>query len=223
MKYEEWLAHFNPNHDPKNGQFAKKQSGRFGQKKYQNDDGSLNEKGKQKYGKGIDYDKGVTLKKGTVLSRYSFTGNETNTGRTYTFFKPGDDKKYKEGFEALAGLTGQDYYKYDLIAKEDIKMPSRKQMVDMYIDLLQKSDPNNRILKKGRAYQEKSFDKFHYNLVKPSDATNEYFSYCTARGYNALIDNSDMMRGAMAELPVIVIDRGKSLIPKAITLIQDKN
>ena len=23
MKYEEWLAHFNPNHDPRNGQFAK--------------------------------------------------------------------------------------------------------------------------------------------------------------------------------------------------------
>lgn len=23
MMYEEWLAHFNPNHDPRNGQFAK--------------------------------------------------------------------------------------------------------------------------------------------------------------------------------------------------------
>jgi len=27
MMYEEWLAHFNPNHDPRNGQFTRKQAG----------------------------------------------------------------------------------------------------------------------------------------------------------------------------------------------------
>lgn len=221
MKYEEYLAHFNPNHDPRNGRFARKQSGHFGQKKYQNDDGSLNDKGKKKYGHGIDYNQSVTLKKGTTLSRYSFTNNETNTGRTYAFFKPGDDKKYKEGFKALSDLTGQKYFKYDMVAKEDIKMPSRKQMVDMYVEMLQKNQPEAKILQKGRAYQEKSFEKFHYNLVKPTDATKEYFAYCVAKGYNALIDNSDMMRGAMAELPVIVIDRGKTLIPKAISQVKD--
>lgn len=221
MKYEEWLMHFNPNHDPRNGQFAKKQSGRFGQKKYQNDDGTLNEKGKKKYGHGMDYNNGVTIKKGTTLSRYSFTKNETNSGRTYLFTKPGDDEKYRNGFKQLAGLTGQEYYKYDLVAKEDLKMPSRKEMVDMYVELISKQNPNAKLLKKGRAYQEKAFEKFHYNLVKPSDATSAYFSYCCSRGYNALLDNSDMMRGAMAELPVIVIDRGKSLIPKAITALKD--
>lgn len=44
------LAHFNPNHDPKNGQFAKKSGGiRLGAKRYTNPDGSLNEKGKARY------------------------------------------------------------------------------------------------------------------------------------------------------------------------------
>ena len=44
------LAHFNPNHDPKTGQFAKKSGGlRFGAKKYTNHDGSLNERGLKRY------------------------------------------------------------------------------------------------------------------------------------------------------------------------------
>jgi hypothetical protein len=44
------LIHFNPNHDPKTGQFAKKGGGlRFGAKRYTNPDGSLNKRGKARY------------------------------------------------------------------------------------------------------------------------------------------------------------------------------
>lgn len=44
------LIHFNPNHDPKTGQFAKKSGGiRLGAKRYTNPDGSLNEKGMARY------------------------------------------------------------------------------------------------------------------------------------------------------------------------------
>lgn len=44
------LIHFNPNHDPKTGQFAKKNGGmRLGAKRYTNPDGSLNEKGLRRY------------------------------------------------------------------------------------------------------------------------------------------------------------------------------
>lgn len=44
------LIHFNPNHDPKTGQFAKKNGGmRLGPKRYTNPDGSLNEKGMKRY------------------------------------------------------------------------------------------------------------------------------------------------------------------------------
>jgi len=44
------LIHFNPNHDPKTGQFAKKGVGiRLGAKRYTNPDGSLNEKGMTRY------------------------------------------------------------------------------------------------------------------------------------------------------------------------------
>ena len=44
------LIHFNPNHDPKTGQFAKKNGGmRLGAKRYTNPDGSLNEKGMKRY------------------------------------------------------------------------------------------------------------------------------------------------------------------------------
>ena len=44
------LIHFNPNHDPKTGQFAKKSGGiRLGAKRYTNPDGSLNERGMARY------------------------------------------------------------------------------------------------------------------------------------------------------------------------------
>lgn len=44
------LCHFNPNHDPKTGQFAKKGGGlRFGANKYRNADGSLNKRGEARY------------------------------------------------------------------------------------------------------------------------------------------------------------------------------
>ena len=44
------LIHFNPNHDPKTGQFAKKNGGmRLGAKRYTNPEGSLNEKGMKRY------------------------------------------------------------------------------------------------------------------------------------------------------------------------------
>ena len=44
------LIHFNPNHDPKTGQFAKKYGGiRLGAKRYTNPDGSLNERGMARY------------------------------------------------------------------------------------------------------------------------------------------------------------------------------
>lgn len=43
------LIHFNPNHDPKTGQFAKKIGSRIGANKYRNPDGSLNERGEKRY------------------------------------------------------------------------------------------------------------------------------------------------------------------------------
>lgn len=44
------LIHFNPNHDPKTGQFAKKNGGlRLGAKRYTNPDGSLNDRGMKRY------------------------------------------------------------------------------------------------------------------------------------------------------------------------------
>ena len=44
------LIHFNPNHDPKTGQFAKKGGGiRLGANRYTNPDGSLNERGQARY------------------------------------------------------------------------------------------------------------------------------------------------------------------------------
>lgn len=43
------LIHFNPNHDPKTGQFAKKIGAHFGANKYRNSDGSLNARGEKRY------------------------------------------------------------------------------------------------------------------------------------------------------------------------------
>ncbi len=47
------LAHFNPNHDPDSGQFAKKAgiaiSKRFGKRKYENPDGTLTKKGEERF------------------------------------------------------------------------------------------------------------------------------------------------------------------------------
>lgn len=42
------ILHFNPNHDPKNGQFTSKGINRL---KYMNPDGTLTKKGQKKYGK----------------------------------------------------------------------------------------------------------------------------------------------------------------------------
>ena len=43
------LIHFNPNHDPKTGQFAKNSGIKVGKAKYVNEDGSLTEKGQARY------------------------------------------------------------------------------------------------------------------------------------------------------------------------------
>jgi hypothetical protein len=188
---------------------------KWGIRRYQNEDGSLTPEGKKRYGYGVDYDKGYTIKKGTTISRTSFINNEKEQGRTYASFLDKDVETYQKRGKALADFANQKAYRYDFKAKEDLKMPSRKEMVDIYLDMLRSEKPNSKLLKKGEAFKEKAFDKFQYSLVKQNDKSQKYFDMIRDKGYNAMLDTADM-RQKLSELPIIVIDRGKSLTLQAI-------
>lgn len=191
---------------------------KWGVRRFQNPDGSLTEAGKKRYGYGYDYDKSLVLKKGTSLYRTSFSANETNSGRTYAAFKTEDANKYASNGKLLAQYTGGEAYQYKLKATEDLKAPSRKEMVDIYLSMLK---DNDKLKKKSRAAQEAKFDKVMYNLVKDTPVTREYFERVVANGYNMLMDNADMKQG-ISKMPVIILDRGKSLVVDEITELSGK-
>ncbi len=189
---------------------------KWGRRRWQNEDGTLTEEGKKRYGYGYDYDKGLTIDKDRYITRVSFNDKETNTGRTYASFKKEDVDKYVNNGKMLADLLGSDIYKYTFKTAEKLVTPSRKEMVDMYIDMIK--DQNPKILQKGRLKQEKAFDKFQYSLVKRNKESERYFEYVRNKGYNALMDTADMKQ-KISDLPIIVIDRGQSLVLDSIEKI----
>lgn len=192
---------------------------KWGVRRFRNKDGTLNEAGKKRYGYGQDYNTGSTLKKGSTITRFSFNDKESQNGITYASYKQKDVENYEKEFKSLRDLfgagSGGDVYRYDFKLKEDLKIPSRKKMVDMYLETVKNTNPNSRILRVDRARQEKAFDKFEYDIVKRKTKTQQYLSYVQMKGYNALMDTADMKQNKR-EMPVIVIDRGKSLAINAI-------
>lgn len=149
--------------------------------------------------------------------------DENHRGRTYASYKETDVQKYISNGKMLTEILGGTVFRYDFVAKEELKLPSRKAKVDIYLKLLDENPQfrkllDSRILKSGRVAQEKAFDKFQYELVKNSPRGKAYLNALEERGYNALYDDADM-RQQISELPLLIIDRGKSLALKSISKI----
>lgn len=192
---------------------------RWGYRRYQNKDGTLTQEGKIHYGYGHKYEKGYTVKKGTKISRLSFTENETHKGMTYASFKQEDVQKYVSNGKKLVDLFGGEMFQYDFVAKEDLKIPSRYERVNTYLEFLEMQKPKSKVITSGRAKQEESFNKFQYDLVKRKPESKEYYKLLVAKGYNAIFDDADMKSG-ISEMPIIVLDREKSLKLKSVNHIR---
>lgn len=197
---------------------------KWGVRRYQNKDGSLTEAGKKKYGYGIEYDKGFSLRAGSKVNRVSMVDNEKESGRTYAAFTDKDIKKYIENGKLLTEMLGGSAYSYEYIANENLNFPSRKEKVDTYIYLME-NDPsfksllNRNLTNKSRMAQEEAYDKFEYGLVSHNKKSKAYFDELQKRGYNAMLDDVDMKKG-ISDMPIIVLDRGKSLVLKKISKIE---
>lgn len=202
---------------------------KWGVRRYQNADGSLTAEGKKHYAYNGSYDKGFVLKKGTKVGRVSMTEDETEEGRTFAAFKQDDIDHYIENGKMINEMLGTSSYSYTYVTKENLKFPSRKEKVDAYISLID-SDPkfatlfNKNITKKSRAKQEASFDKFEMNKlsVRNNKRAEKYYAELKRRGYNAMLDDADMKQ-KISEMPIIVLDRGKSLSLKSIEEIDGPN
>lgn len=195
---------------------------RWGVRRYQNADGSLTEAGKKRYGYGQNYDHGLVIRKGTHISRISMEENEEETGRTYASFKTGDVEKYIENGKMLCEMFGNSLYKYGYVARETLRIPSRREKVDLFLKAVQ-NDPvfkHKGVLNKSRIKQERAYDRFSYSLVKRNKRSQAYFSILTDAGYNAMLDDADM-RKRVSDMPLLVIDRGKTLSLKSIKKLTD--
>lgn len=196
---------------------------RWGVRRFQNEDGTLTQAGKEHYARKQSYDNDSVIKKGTPITRVSMTDSENNQGRTYASFTDHDIQKYIQNGRMLTEMFGGTAFRYDFVAKEELKLPSRKTKVDLYLKMLDENPKfrkllDSKTLKSGRAAQEKSFDKFQYELVKNSTRGKAYLKTLEENGYNALYDDADMRRN-ISELPLLIIERGRSLTLKSISKI----
>lgn len=209
---------------------------RWGVRRFQNKNGSLTNAGKKRYNDDI------VLKKGTVIHRISMVNHENHTGHAYAAYKEKDVKTYAK---ALSGFM--DVYDMEFKACEDIVSPSKKKRVDTFIQLNNESSEFRHNAAKAsimkyipgvvKHYEKKysnlenasqkvkddAYQAFAYALVYDKKLRDQYFSTLKKQGYNAMIDDADVGRGANTESPLIIFDRQRSLSKPKITKISKQN
>ena len=148
----------------------------------------------------------TTLKKGTKLHRISSKSVEDYSAegkRIYVSYLNKDNRIYKEsmpkflrrwGREGIISDDGTKAYEHILKTKNDIKIPSKKAMAEMYMEATKSTDVD-----KGW-YQRFMSDLNNHD--KPE--VKKFFELAKERGYNAVIDENDA--GNFTKSPLILLN-----------------
>lgn len=154
------LMHFNPNHDPRNGQFAKK-SGGFGARKYQNPDGTLTPRGEARFE--AEKRKNALKKKENRVKDEEDLRDPNRWDREDTENAKGIADASKKMIDELRRIDdnlekGKKQRKFDLSSMTDSELRqkiNRMQMEEQYSRLLSDRDT----VPKGKAYLRETLDR----------------------------------------------------------------
>ena len=181
--------------------------------------------------------KRLILKEGSKLNRISTVENEDHKGHAYTSFDDIDINTYNS-FGKLFDSMGAKHYNMTYKVKDTIVVPSQKERVDTFLDLIkhnsykelvQKACKNEFKLmpmrvyktrfniaangdpndKKNRVKLSKAYDNFSFILCAHPEVRDIYFNALQKQGFTAVIDDAD--GGTISKNPIIVFDRQKSL------------
>ena len=167
------------------------------------------------------------LKKGTTISRVSTTKKESHKGKAYASFKKWDSIGYM-----ARSMPFVKTFNMTMVLKENLVSPSKKERIDAFIDLAKKKDgvllktlseaQHDMVKVKSAAAFEKRYKKMAeaqlrakaykdmaQNLAFNESLRKQYFKELKKRGFNMTIDDADAQ--VLANSPIVVFDRGKSL------------
>ena len=146
------------------------------------------------------------LKKGTKLHRISSKSVEdyaTEGKRIYVSYLNKDNRIYKEempkylrrwGRDGIISDDGKKAYEHVLKTKNDIRIPSKKAMAEMYMEATKSTDVD-----KGW------YQRFMSNLNNHDNPeVKKFFELAKERGYNAVIDENDA--GNFTKSPLILLN-----------------
>ena len=207
---------------------------KWGVRRYQKKDGSLTTAGKNRYS---DEEKEASkintkkdsfvLKKGTTIHRSTYNAEDANReGHAFATFKAKDAKGYARRNKLFSG--GKKTFDLEMIAKEDLISPSKKERIDTFVNLMltdpkfkeayQKQKQTYQLLKdpsKAKKIEQtvkgiqREYSLFTVSLGGSADLRDRYFSELNKKGYNMIIDDADAE--IIADSPIIIFDRQKSL------------
>ena len=205
----------------------------------------------------------VVVPKNTVFKRITGFADESLDNRLYTTFKDTDNDKYAGIYaNILRGRLTQNaratnltnvimgdatrvptkfsIYSSEMTQKVDIKSPSQKKRVQMFIDILddkksQSEDAlgltlretiDNRNFRDSRDLTNEEFGLKYYGdfarqLLTDDDVSRAYFNKVRTYGYNALVDDNDFKQ--LSDIPMILLDAKKTTGSRTSTLLTNKS
>lgn len=190
-----------------------------------------------KWGVRHDRQKGdIIIRKGVHFGRLTVHDERKSEGHAYVNYRKDDIQKYRGFFGSNLRRIhkGKDVKELDLVAKEDMKAPSKETRMKTFFEI-HKSDP---VLAKELAKYHKEdwhyftplptafYSKYYSNLKNDKRTQkayttfvrsiggnvyirSKYFNALSQKGYNFVTDDLDA--GKFGKEPAIIFDRQKSL------------
>lgn len=178
----------------------------------------------------------INIKKGTHFGRLTVYDESSAKGHAYVNYRKDDIKKYRGFFGANLRRIhkGKDVKELDLIAKTNMKAPSRKVREKTFIEIHKKDPLISKELAKyhksdwhyftplptsfyakyySNLKNDKRYQKAYTTFVRSIGANvyirDKYFKSLSKKGYNFVTDDLDA--GKFGKEPAIIFDRNKSL------------
>lgn len=214
---------------------------KWGVRRYQNRDGSLTQKGRERYLKTVsdaeDRMQKDTIKKGTTINRIANAGETLDSKRKYVSMTQADDRTYQMYVKLgmLGAQTSQEYGKYEYKAKKDLKVASGKDVVDYAINKYgdELSKRRYRFLRDLGYEETKMYFDYDTKDGKMAQYTKEAVRHAVKdimkknlnditdtyikKGYDAIVDIEDM---DVADFPLIVLNPEDSMSLKKYTKLE---
>lgn len=151
----------------------------------------------------------LTIKAGQMFSRVTHDSAEKLRDWTYASFDEDDVHRYNCFLPALRKannpLLDVKSYKMSFEALTEIRSPSKKERVDILVDVL-KSYPAAELRGNDpKDYALKVYNTFAAKLIdRDAQICKDYMAEVVKRGYNAIVDDNDA--GRLAKAPMILLD-----------------